>query len=78
VFIDRANHRTRRVTLAADGLPSDSTTRDLQMQVDYDYVAISGLKYLVPVSARLDLKKGKSEELVNTMEFRDYKRFADH
>jgi hypothetical protein len=30
----------------------------------------------VPVSARLELKKGKIEELVNTMEFRDYKRFT--
>jgi len=76
VFIDTANHRTRRVTLVADGLPADSTTHDLRMSVDYDYVAIGGLKYLVPVSARLELKKGKIEELVNTMEFRDYKRFT--
>jgi len=77
VFVDRANHRTRRVTLAADGLTADAATHDLQMSVDYDYVAISGLKYLMPVSARLELKKGKSEELVNTMEFRDYKRFSE-
>jgi VWFA-related protein len=76
VFVDRANHRTRRVTLAADGLTPDSATHDLQMSVDYDYVAISGLKYLMPVSARLELKKGKNEVLVNTMEFRDYKRFS--
>ena len=77
VYVDRANHRTRRVTLAADGVAADSATRDLQMSVDYDYVAISGLKYLMPVSARLELKKGKNEALVNTMEFRDYKRFSE-
>jgi hypothetical protein len=76
VFIDTTNHRTRRVTLIADGLPPDAATRDLQMNVDYDYVAINGLKYLVPVSARLEVKKGPHETLVNTMEFHDYKRFT--
>jgi hypothetical protein len=48
------------------------------MDVDYDFVAINGLKYLMPVSAELDVKKGMHEALTNTMEFRDYKRFGSN
>jgi len=76
VFIDGNTRRVRRVTLKADDLPSDIPTQGTAMVVDYDYVAINGLKYLMPVSAELDVKKGTREALTNTMEFRDYKRFG--
>ena len=33
------------------------------------------MKYLMPVSAELRVKKGEHESLMNTMEFREYKRF---
>jgi VWFA-related protein len=78
VFIDSSTRRVRRVTLKADGLPADIPTQGTSMDVDYDFVAINGLKYLMPVSAELDVKKGQHEALTNTMEFRDYKRFGSN
>jgi VWFA-related protein len=78
VFIDSNTRRVRRVTLKADDLPADIPTQGTAMDVDYDFVAINGLKYLMPVSAELDVKKGTREALTNTMEFRDYKRFGSN
>jgi len=78
VFIDSNTRRVRRVTLKADDLPADIPTQGTAMDVDYDFVAINGLKYLMPVSAELDVKKGMHEALTNTMEFRDYKRFGSN
>jgi hypothetical protein len=76
VFIESTTRRVRRVTLIADNLPADFPTRSTSMGVDYDYVAINGLKYMMPVSAELRLSQGPREVLMNTMEFGDYKRFA--
>ncbi|MGA2217649.1 MAG: VWA domain-containing protein [Terracidiphilus sp.] len=75
VFIDSTTRRARRITLTADGLATDSPTQATSIDVDYDYVGINGLKYLMPVSAELHVKKGQHEALINTMEFREYKRF---
>jgi VWFA-related protein len=76
VFIDNTTRRPRRVTLSADNLPPDLPTQATSIAVDYDYVSINGLKYLMPVSAELQLRKGKHEVLMNAMEFRDYQRFG--
>jgi VWFA-related protein len=78
VFIDADSSHTRRVTLVADGLPPDFPTQATSMAVDYDFVSINGLKYLMPASAELQLKQLHHEALVNTMEFSDYKRFDSH
>jgi hypothetical protein len=78
VFIDSATRHARRVTLTADDLPTNFSTHATSIGVDYDYVPINGLKYLVPVSAELELKQGLHEAMVNTMEFRDYKRFGSN
>jgi VWFA-related protein len=76
VFVDSSTRRPRRVTLIADGLPSDFPTHSTSMAVDYDYVPINGLKYLMPVSAQLQITQGLHQEVMNTMEFSDYKRLA--
>lgn len=75
VFIDSATRRARRITLIADNLPPAFSTKATSIGVDYDYVSINGLKYLMPVSAELQLKLARREVVMNTMEFRDYKRF---
>jgi VWFA-related protein len=75
VFIDADSSHTRRVTLIADSLPPDFPTQATSMAVDYEFVAINGLKYLMPASAKLQLKQLHHEALINTMEFSDYKRF---
>jgi len=74
VFIDSATRRARRVTLIADDLPPAFPTHSTSIRVDYDYVPILNLNYLMPVSAELKLARGKGELLMNTMEFTEYKR----
>jgi VWFA-related protein len=76
VFIDSAVRRARRITLIADDLPPDFPTHATSIGVDYDYVPINGLKYLLPVSAELQLKQGQRQTVMNTMEFKDYERLS--
>ena len=75
VFIDSATRRVRRVTLIADEMPARFKTRATSIAVDYDYVSINSHDYLLPVSAEMRLVKGHAA-VMNTMEFRDYKRFG--
>jgi VWFA-related protein len=76
VFVDSAARRARRITLIADDLPPDFPTHATSIGVDYDYVPINGLKYLLPVSAELQLKQGQRQIVMNTMEFKDYERLT--
>ena len=80
VFIDSVTRRVRRVTLIADEMPPAFRTRATSIGVDYDYVSINSHDYLLPVSAQMRLVKknaaGMHSALMNTMEFRDYKRFG--
>lgn len=74
VYIEKTAQRVRRITLVADNLPATFWTRSSSISVDYDYVAIHGLKYLLPVSAQLQAQQGDREAVLNTMQFSDYRR----
>jgi hypothetical protein len=76
VFIDAATHSVRRVTLVAEDIPKDFPTHSTALAVDYDYVVINTHDYLVPISAEMSLRQGKHEAVMNTMEFRNYRRYG--
>ena len=76
VFIDSATRSVRRITLATDGLPKDFSTQSTSMAVDYDYIVINNHDYLMPVAAEVRQKQFKKMETLNTIEFRDYRRFT--
>jgi VWFA-related protein len=76
VYIDAGTHSVRRVTLIAEDIPKDFPTHSTAMAVDYDYVVINTHDYLVPVSAEVSLRQGKHEAVMNTMEFRNYRRYG--
>jgi hypothetical protein len=46
------------------------------MTVDYDYVAISGRDYLLPVSSTVSLLRHRRQIELNEIAFRNYRRFA--
>jgi hypothetical protein len=46
--------------------------------VDYDYVSINTHDYLMPISAEVSLLEGRREAILNTIQFRDYKRFGSN
>jgi hypothetical protein len=78
VYVDAATHSVRRVTLIAEDIPKDFPTHSTAMAVDYDYVLINTHDYLVPVSAEMSLRQGKHEAVMNTMEFRNYRRYGSN
>ncbi len=78
VFIDGATRSVRRVTLIADDLPKDFSTHASTVAVDYDYVSINAHDYLMPLSAEVSLMEGRHEAVLNTIAFRDYRRFGSN
>jgi len=76
LFLDSATRNVRRITLIADDLPRDFPTHYTSIAVDYDYVAINAHDYLMPVSAEVRLQQGRHEAVLNTIEFRNYRRFG--
>jgi VWFA-related protein len=81
VFIDTATRSVRRITLIADlpkQLPKDFGTSGSSMRVDYDYAVINEHDYLLPVTAEMRITKGRHSMALNTMEFRNYKRFGSN
>ncbi len=46
------------------------------MGVDYDYVSINGHDYLMPISAELRVRQNHHQAVLNTIEFRDYKKYG--
>jgi VWFA-related protein len=76
VFIDNATRNVRRISLEAEDLPKDFPTRSSVMGVDYDYVSINNRDYLMPVSAELRVRQSHHQASMNTIQFRDYKKYG--
>lgn len=76
VYIDSATRDVRRVSLEAEGLPKDFPTQSSVMGVDYDFVAINGHDYLMPISAEVRVRQGHHQATLNTIEFRDYRKYG--
>jgi VWFA-related protein len=76
VFVDSATRNVRRISLDADDIPRDFPTHATTIGVDYDYVAINGHDYLMPIGAEVRLLQGRHEAVMNSMEFRNYRRFG--
>jgi VWFA-related protein len=78
VYVDSATRSVRRISLIADDLPKDFPTHATTVSVDYDYVSINSHDYLMPISAEVSLLKGRHEANLNTIQFRDYRRFGSN
>jgi VWFA-related protein len=76
IYIDGTTSGVRRITLEADGLPRDFSMHAAAMTVDYDYVAISGRDYLLPVHSTVTLQRHRRQLEMNEIAFRNYRRFA--
>ncbi len=76
VSIDSATMGVRQLTIIADDLPPDFSIHASAIRVDYDYIAINGHDYLLPVRATISLRRHKHEGVLNEIEFRDYRRFG--
>ena len=76
VFVDTSTHSVRRVSLQAEDIPKGFPTEATVIGVDYDYVSINGQDFLMPVSAELRVRQSHRRAVLNTIEFRDYKKYG--
>jgi VWFA-related protein len=76
LYIDKTTSGIRRVTVEADDLPRNFSMHAAAMTVDYDYVAISGRDYLLPVRSTVSLQRHRRQVELNEIAFQNYRRFA--
>jgi VWFA-related protein len=76
VYIDATTSGVRRITVEADDLPRTFSMHAAAMTVDYDYIAISGRDYLLPVHSTVSLQRHRRQIELNEISFRNYRRFA--
>ncbi len=76
VSVDSATMGVRQLTIIADDLPPDFSIHASAIRVDYNYIAINGHDYLLPIRATISLRRHKHEGVLNEIEFRDYRRFG--
>jgi hypothetical protein len=76
VYVDSATKGVRRITMEADGLPSNFSIHAASITVDYDYIMIGTHDYLMPVRGTIKMREGKKEAVLNEVEFRNYRRYG--
>jgi VWFA-related protein len=76
LFVDASTGAVMRVTHETGTLPSDMPMHHIGLVVDYDYTAIGGHLYLVPVTASLEVHHRKNTVIRNEVNFRAYQRFT--
>jgi hypothetical protein len=75
IYADRDTLRVMRVTMECDNIPANFAVREAAEILDYDFVSISGEKFLLPLKADLRFTGGRA--LVwNEIEFHLYRKFT--
>jgi hypothetical protein len=75
IYADRDTLRVMRITMECDDIPANFSVREATEVLDYDFVNISGEKFLLPLKADLHFRGGTA--LVwNEIEFRLYRKFT--
>ena len=76
LFVDASTGAVMRITHETGPLPADMPMHHIGLVVDYDYTAIGGHVYLVPVTAALEVHHRKNTVIRNEVNFRAYQRFT--
>jgi hypothetical protein len=75
VYADAETLKVMRITMDCDNLPAGFPVQDATEIMDYDFVNISGQKFLLPLKADLHFR-GAGALVWNEIEFRLYKKFT--
>jgi VWFA-related protein len=78
VYVDRATHGVRSITIIADDVPKKFPIRSAAVRVDYDYVAINDHDYLLPVSAQVVAGQGRNKLERNDLQFSNFRKFGSN
>ncbi|MBA3974852.1 MAG: hypothetical protein C0504_11620 [Candidatus Solibacter sp.] len=77
LWIDPESARVLRIEMDSRRLPVDYDIDKVEMSVDYGWVVISGQRYLLPVKSEvLACQTHSFSCLRNTIEYRNYRKFA--
>ena len=77
VWVDKASGQVRRIEMEAQNIPKDFPFDTTAQTIDYDEVSLGTSKFLLPVHAEnLACERGSSRCSKNTIDFRDYHRYA--
>jgi len=77
IWIDKATSRVLRIEIAAEKIPRSFPLDTVESAVDYDYVLIGEMKYLLPAhSEALSCRRGTGDCSRNVIDFRNYKKFT--
>jgi hypothetical protein len=75
IYADRDSRAVMRITMEADDIPADFPIRSASETLDYDTIAISGEKFILPLKVEMQMRDGKSA-MKNQAAFRLYNKFG--
>ena len=75
IYADRDSRSVMRITMQADDIPADFPIRAASETLDYDSIAISGEKFILPLKVEMQMRDGKSA-MKNEAAFRLYNKFG--
>ena len=75
IYADRDTNAVMRITMDADNIPADFPIRSAGETLDYDTVAISGQKFILPIKVDMRMRDGRVL-VKNEAEFRLYNKFG--
>lgn len=79
IWVDRETARVLRVEQEATEIPTDFPIRAASREIDYDWVAIGDIKYLLPLASDVRLTsrhRDQSYESRNQIRFRNYQKYG--
>ena len=77
IWIDKENSRVLRIEISAENLGRTFPLDTVESAVDYDYVLIGDVRYLLPVhSESISCRRGSGECSRNVIDFRNYRKFT--
>lgn len=76
IWIDTETQRVLRIESSNEGMPPSFPITLSENAIEYDWITISGQRYLLPVSAEVLLGRDRDKVYTrNTIEFQNYHRF---
>ncbi len=76
IYVDRDTSAIMKITLQADDLPTGFPIREVNLNLDYDPIEISGHQFILPLKAVITSREGAKYLIKNEVEFRMYRKFT--
>lgn len=78
VYVDRATHGVRSITIITDDVPKKFPIHKAAIRIDYDYIAINEHDYMLPVSAQVVAERSGNLLERNDLEFSNFRKFGSN